>query len=59
MKTLTSNAPIRGVHAGKTGDAASLSLSKNCVALGWLTIGDLPKLASSRIGYSRSYNEII
>jgi hypothetical protein len=54
MKTLTSNAPIRDVHAGKTGDAASLSLSKNCVALGWLSIGDLPKLASSRNGYSRS-----
>jgi restriction system protein len=54
MKSSTTTTPIWGIHAGKTGDAASLFLSKNCVALGWLSIGDLSKLASSRDGYSRS-----
>lgn len=54
MKTLTSNAPIRGVHAGKTGDAASLFLSKNCVALGWHSMGDLSELAPNCDAYSRS-----
>ncbi len=46
--------PIWGIHAGMTGDAASLFLSQNCVALGWHSMGDLSKLASSRDGYSRS-----
>ena len=44
----TSTTPIWGIHAGKTGDAASLFLSKNCVALGWHSMGDLSKLASTR-----------
>lgn len=41
MKTATtSTTPIWGIHAGKTGDAASLFPTKNCVALGWQAIGD-------------------
>ena len=40
--------PIWGIHAGKTGDAASLFLSQNCVALGWHSMGDLGKIASNR-----------
>lgn len=45
---ITSTTPIWGIHAGKTGDAASLFLTKTCVALGWQSMGDLSKLASTR-----------
>lgn len=40
--------PIWGIHAGKTGDAASLFLSKSCVALGWQSMGDLGKIGPNR-----------
>lgn len=46
--SITSTTPIWGIHAGKTGDAAALFLSKNCVALGWQSMGDLSKLGSNR-----------
>jgi restriction system protein len=52
--SITSTTPIWGIHAGKTGDAASLFLSKNCVALGWHSMGDLSKLAPNCDAYSRS-----
>ena len=51
---IASTTPIWGIHAGKTGDAASLFLSKNCVALGWHSMGDLSKLAPNCDAYSRS-----
>lgn len=44
----SADAPIWGVHAGKTGDADDLFLKKNCVAIGWSKVGDLSKLAPSR-----------
>ncbi|MGE9269251.1 MAG: restriction endonuclease [Verrucomicrobiales bacterium] len=48
MNHSTKNKPIWGIHAGKTGDAASLFLKRSCVALGWVEMGDLSKLASNR-----------
>lgn len=42
--TITSTTPIWGIHAGKTGDAASLFLSKNRIALGWHSTGNLSDL---------------
>src|SRR5438105_15172293 len=39
---------IWGIHGGKTGDADSLFLKKNCVAIGWAKIGDLSKIAPDR-----------
>jgi restriction system protein len=37
-----------GIHAGKTGDAESLFLKGNCVALGWSKMGDLSSLRPDR-----------
>ncbi len=37
-----------GVHAGKTGDAESLFLKRNTVAIGWAKVGDLSKLEPTR-----------
>lgn len=39
---------IWGIHAGKTGDADTLFLKKNCVALGWAKMGDLSTLRADR-----------
>jgi restriction system protein len=45
---ITPTAAIWGVHAGKSGDASSLFLDKNCIALGWSTVGDLSKIKPTR-----------
>ena len=39
---------IWGVHAGRTGDADSLFLDKQVVALGWDEMGDLSKIPATR-----------
>jgi restriction system protein len=42
-----------GIHAGKTGDADSLFLKSNFVALGWLAMGDVSKLTPDREAYKQ------
>ncbi len=37
-----------GIHGGRTGDADSLFLKKNCIAIGWANAGDLGTLAADR-----------
>jgi restriction system protein len=39
---------IWGIHAGRTGDADTLFLKKNFIAIGWALVGDLGKLKPSR-----------
>jgi restriction system protein len=39
---------VWGIHAGKTGDAETLFLKRNFVALGWDKVGDLSLLAPNR-----------
>jgi hypothetical protein len=39
---------IWGIHAGKTGDAHSLFLNRNVVAVGWTAMGDLSAIPSNR-----------
>src|ERR1700690_3215832 len=43
-----SSQTIWGIHAGKTGDAHSLFLNKNVVAIGWPAMGDLAAIPPSR-----------
>ena len=44
-----SNEPqMWGIHGGRTGDANTLFLKENCIALGWHAVGDLTKLAPTR-----------
>jgi len=42
---------VWGIHAGRTGDADSLFLHNNVVAIGWHEIGDLSKLPCEREAY--------
>ncbi|MGD7654008.1 MAG: restriction endonuclease [Verrucomicrobiales bacterium] len=48
MSQNTKEKTIWGIHAGKTGDAATLFLKHSCVALGWDQMGDLSQLAPNR-----------
>jgi restriction system protein len=49
---------IWGIHGGATGDADSLFLTKNCVALGWSRMGDLSKLAPDREAFKARVAEV-
>jgi restriction system protein len=42
---------VWGIHAGKTGDADSLFLKSNVVAIGWPEMGNLSKIACEREDY--------
>jgi restriction system protein len=42
------DATMWGIHGGRTGDADSLFLKKNFVAVGWAKTGDLSKLEANR-----------
>jgi restriction system protein len=49
---------IWGIHAGKTGDADSLFLNKNCVAIGWVQMGDLAALKPDREAFKAKVVEV-
>ncbi len=42
---------VWGIHAGRTGDADTLFLKYNVVAVGWHEMGDLSKIACDREAY--------
>ena len=58
---VTQERTIWGIHGGKTGDADSLFLKKNFVALGWHKCGDLGNLPADREAFkervAKSYPE--
>ncbi len=56
--SISPTTPIWGIHAGKTGDAGSLFLSKNCVALGWHSMGDLGKIGPNRESFKVAVTEV-
>jgi restriction system protein len=43
-----------GIHAGKTGDADSLFLKKNLVAIGWSQVGDLGRFPPDREAFKQA-----
>lgn len=45
---VASETNIWGIHGGKTGDADTLFLKHNCIAMGWPKIGDLSRLPADR-----------
>lgn len=51
------DAPIWGVHAGKTGDADALFLKNACVAIGWAAMGDLSELKDDRDTFKAKFAE--
>lgn len=48
---------IWGIHAGRTGDADSLFLQQDCVAIGWTRMGDLSALPATREAFRQRYVE--
>jgi restriction system protein len=53
----TNDEVIWGIHAGRTGDADTLFLKGNCVAIGWDAMGDLSKLSADREAFKQRYKE--
>ena len=49
---------IWGIHGGRTGDADSLFLRKNYVAIGWDKMGDLSKLPADREAFKARVAEV-
>ncbi len=49
---------IWGIHGGKTGDADSLFLRKNYIAIGWDRMGDLSKLTADREAFKVRVAEV-
>jgi len=48
---------VWGIHGGKTGGADTLFLKKNCVALGWVKIGDLSQLQADRESFKHKMKQ--
>jgi restriction system protein len=47
-----------GIHAGRTGDADTLFLKKNCIAIGWAKMGDLSALKPDREAFKARVAEV-
>ena len=48
---------VWGIHAGRTGDADALFLTKSCVAIGWAKMGNLAPLPPNREAFKTSYSK--
>ncbi|HRE26795.1 MAG TPA: hypothetical protein PK954_09190 [Anaerolineales bacterium] len=53
----SSERSVWGFHAGRTGDANSLFLENNCVAIGWDKMGDLSKIGANREAFKSAILE--
>ncbi len=49
---------VWGIHGGRTGDADSLFLQNQCIALGWHEVGDLSGLAAERDTFKSRVAEV-
>ena len=54
----TNEVNIWGIHAGNTGDADTLFLKKNCIAVGWTKMGDLSSLKADRDTFKSRVAEV-
>ncbi|WP_196812805.1 MULTISPECIES: hypothetical protein [unclassified Afipia] len=52
------NFTLWGIHGGRTGDAESLFLKKNCIAVGWAQMGDLSQLKSDREAFKKRVSSV-
>lgn len=48
---------VWGIHAGRTGDADTLFLTKQCVAIGWAKMGNLAPLPPNREAFKARYSQ--
>jgi restriction system protein len=47
-----------GIHAGRNGEADQLFLKKNCVAIGWIEMGDLSKITPNRDAFKEKAAQV-
>ncbi len=53
-----SDKTLWGIHGGKTGDADNLFLKHSVIALGWVEMGDMTKLAADREAIKAKLREV-
>jgi restriction system protein len=58
MRASSAEVNLWGIHAGKTGDADSLFLNKNRIAVGWPKMGDLAALTPDREAFKARVAEV-
>jgi restriction system protein len=56
--TKSNDQVLWGIHAGQTGDAHTLFINHNCVALGWNRFGDLSALKPTRDAFKEAYGPL-
>jgi restriction system protein len=54
----TADVNLLGIHAGKTSDADTLFLMKNCIAMDWTKMGDLSALKPDRDAFKARVAEV-
>jgi len=54
----TADTNLWDIHDGKSGDADSLFLGKNCIAVGWTKMGDLSALKPDRDAFKARVAEV-
>jgi restriction system protein len=54
----TADVNLWDIHAGKTDDADSLFLKKNCIAVGWAKMSDLSALRPDRDAFKARVAEV-
>ena len=47
-----------GIHAGRTGDADTLFLKRNCIAIGWAKMGDMSAVRPDREAFKARVAEV-
>lgn len=58
MKKSDADAIMWGIHAGRGGDADSLFLKKNRIAIGWIKMGDLKGIKANREAFKARVAEV-
>src|SRR3970282_1357072 len=54
----TNDTSIWGIHGGKTGDADTMFLKKDFIAVGWSKMGDLSRLKGDREAFKARVAEV-
>lgn len=58
-EAMTMDKTLWGIHGGKTGDADSIFLKKNRIAIGWEKMGDLGALPAERYAFKLRLEEAV
>ena len=52
---MSSDKIVWGIHGGRMGEADTLFLQKNVIAIGWVQMGDVSKIKPTRDAYKEAF----